>query len=231
MVKNHIWRLTAPTTWAIQRKASPRWVTKPSPGPHSIELCLPLSLLIKEYLKYCATTREAKKIINGKEVLVNNKIVLDHAYPIGIFDIVEFTKLKKTFTLLLDKKGKLFAKEMQSTTLKLCNIIGKKILRGKKIQINLRDSRNILVDKDEYAVGDSLVIDLKDNSIKKHLALKEGALIFLINGAHIGSVGRLSSIINKSNLEKAKIIFKDKEGNSFETLKEYAIVIDKELIV
>jgi small subunit ribosomal protein S4e len=231
MVKNHIWRLTAPKTWSIQRKSSPRWVTKPSPGPHQIELCLPLSLMITEYLHYAETTREARKILNNKEVLINNRVIVDRAFPVGIFDIVEFPKLKKTFTLLLDKKGKLTVKEMPSTTLKICTVIGKKILKGNKIQINLRDSRNIIVAKDEYTVGDSVIIDLKDNLIKKHLKLKEGAIIYLINGAHIGCVGKLSSIINKSNLEKAKIILEDKEGNSFETLKEYAVVVEKESII
>ena len=231
MVKNHIARLTAPTTWAIQRKASPRWVTKPSPGTHKTELSLPLCLIIKEFLNYSKTTREARKIINGKEVLLNNSSVTDYRFPVGLFDIVTFPKLKKSYTLLLNEKGKLFLKDIPTTTLKLCRIIGKTLLKGKKIQLNLSDSRNILIKKDTYKVGDSVIIELKDNSIKKHLKLDKGAIIYLIKGSHIGSVGKLEVIDEAKGVENSKIKFKNKEGKSVETLKDYAIVVEKESII
>ena len=58
----HLTRHAAPAFWPILRKEW-RWAVKPSPGPHSIERCLPLLIIVRDILGYAKTAREARKII------------------------------------------------------------------------------------------------------------------------------------------------------------------------
>jgi len=93
---------------------------------------------------------------------------------------------------------------------KISKIINKKILKGKKIQLNLGDGRNFLSDI-KCSVNDSVLIDLKKRKIEKCLPLKEKAEILVFAGKHSGKKGK----INKMDLKKktAELLFKDGKIN------------------
>ena len=42
-------RMAVPKSWPIERKIS-RWIMRPICGPHAIENCLPLGVILKEIL-------------------------------------------------------------------------------------------------------------------------------------------------------------------------------------
>ena len=107
---------------------------------------------------------------------------------------------------------------------RFAKIVNKTIVKGKKVQLNLHDSSNLLVDKDIYATGDTLIIE--KNKVKKHLKFEKGATIYLIGGKHKGATASLEDIHLSNNMQKQRIIFKLGKEN-FETLKEFAFVIDK----
>ncbi|MEK6839814.1 MAG: 30S ribosomal protein S4e, partial [Nanoarchaeota archaeon] len=107
---------------------------------------------------------------------------------------------------------------------KSCKIIGKHTLRKKKIQINLYDGKNIVVDKDSYKVGDTVIV--AEGKIKRHIKLEKGSLIYLTGGKHIGKVGKLIDITKFKGMENDRIIMETKEGK-IETLKDYVFVIEK----
>jgi small subunit ribosomal protein S4e len=219
MVKNHLKKLAAPKTWNIRRKST-TFITKPSPGPHSLQNGLPLSVFLKYNLDYAKTTKDVKKILNTNEVKVDGVSRKDIRFPIGIFDTLEFTEIKESYRLVLTKKGKIGfvnIKKDESSS-KPCKIIGKTAVK-RKIQLNLYDGKNILVNEGEYKVGDTLLISVPDHKITKHLKLEKKATIFLIGGRHIGSIGHVEDIIQN------KIIYKDENGNMIETLKKYAYVV------
>jgi len=67
--KRHLRRIAAPKTWPIPRKGT-YWIAKPIPGPHKMELSMPLALWIRDYLKLGKTMREVKYILNEGKVLV-----------------------------------------------------------------------------------------------------------------------------------------------------------------
>ena len=70
MVKNHLSRLASPKTWGIAKKGR-KWVARPSPGPHALNKCLTVNILLKEKLNYAKTTKEVKKILHDKSLLVD----------------------------------------------------------------------------------------------------------------------------------------------------------------
>lgn len=219
MGKNHLKRLAAPKTWDIKRKGI-KFVTKPSPGPHSLEEGIPFSVLLRDILKNADTLREIKKILHMNEIKIDGKIRKDFRYPIGLFDTIEFKNINEYFRVILSRKGKieLVKIKKEEVQLKPCKIIGKTTVNG-KLQLNLYDGKNILVHNSTYKVGDTLLLELPEQKISKHLKLDKKSIIFLTGGKHIGEIG------NVEDIAESKIIYKDKEGNLIETSKKYAFVV------
>ena len=221
MVKKHMKSLAAPKTWPIRRKNT-TFVIRPSPGPHKFEFSVPLGFVLKNMLVHANSSREAKKMLINKSFLVNEVRRRDLKFQIGIFDTLSIEETKSFFRLILNKMGKLSLVRINDdeSKSKPCKIIGKTSIKGGKFQLNLYDGRNILINKDGYKVGDTLIISLPDNSIKAHLKLEKKSKIFLTGGKHIGEFGVIEDI--SSN----KIIYKNKNGESVETLKRHAFVVD-----
>lgn len=229
MAKRHLFSLNAPKNWPIERKKY-TWITRPSPGPHKLEKCLPLNLLIKHLLKYSRTARETRTILNSGEILVDNKIRKDQKFPIGIMDTIHVKKTKENFRLIVNQDNKYELKKITEAESKLkpCRIINKKTLKKGKVQLNLFDGRNILVDKDIYKVGDTVIFDLEKNKIVDHLKLDKGAMVYILDGKYIGHIGKVNDIVNETGFKANKILFSvNKE--KYETLKDYAFVIPEEL--
>ena len=77
------------------------------------------------------------------------------------------------------------------------------------MQVNFYNGNNMLVDKNEYKVGDTLVLSLKDKNIVKHLKMEEGATVYLTKGKHVGSIGVLKKVLksdknSRNNFAKIK---------------------------
>jgi small subunit ribosomal protein S4e len=225
MVKKHLFSLNAPLNWPIKRKEH-KWVTRPNPGPHQLKKSLPLGLLITGLLKYATTSREVKKILKDGVVIINNRVIKDKRFPVGILDNIEIKN--EYFRLIINPENKYQLKKInkEESKLKLCKIINKKILKKGIIQLNLYDGRNILVEKDQYKTGDTIIIDLEKNKIVSHLKLEKNSLVYLIGGKYAGTMGKVESISERKGLQLAKLILKLDKKN-IETLKDYAFVIDE----
>lgn len=171
------------------------------------------------------TTREVKKILQQNLIHVDGTPRKNFHFPVGIMDVVTIPSLNQAHIVLYSEKGKFILKKLEAHTKeKCCKIIGKHILRKKRVQINLNDGRNILVDKDSYKVGDTVI--MADSKIKRHVKLEKGALVYLTGGKHIGAVGKLVDIKKFKGMENDRIIMETKEG-AIETLKDYAFVIER----
>lgn len=219
MGKDHFKRLAAPKTWQIMRKES-KFITKPVPGPHSLEVGIPLSALLKEFLNYDASMREIKKILNFNDIKIDGKIVKNSRFPIGIFDLIEISNINTYLRVILNRKGKIELVKInkEEASLKPCKIIGKTMVKG-KLQLNLYDGKNILVDDNSYKVGDTVLLSLPEQKITKHLKLSKKSTIALTGGKHIGELGIVEDIIED------KIIYKNMNGDLVETSKKYAFVV------
>lgn len=219
--EKHISRLAMPKTWQTEKKGM-KWITRPLPGPHPIKLGLPLNIVFRDILKYSKTNREVKNILNNQEIFVDGVRRKDPRFIIGLMDTLSIPKIENYFRVLLNKKNKLtlFPIKVAESAIKPCKIIGKKSLK-KKIQLNLYDGKNILVEKTDYKVGDTLLIELPSQKIKDHFPLKKGAQIYLTGGKHTGEVG----IIEDISVDKIKY---KRDKSVFETAKDYAFVIGKE---
>ena len=228
MVNNHLCRNLAPKAWPISIKET-KWTIKPSSGPHAIQECIPVGLLLRNTLKLIKTARETRNILQRKLVKVNNKIVHDQKSPLGLFDIIEIEN-EKPRRLLLDENNKFILVEAKHPNIKPSKVIGKRIMKNKKIQINFSDGKNLILDKDNYSVNDTVLFDLKTNKPLKTLKFEKNAKVYLTGGKHKGLTGTLEETkIQSSKTKFDKISFKH-EKKLYETQKDYAFVIDEEII-
>jgi len=209
-------RLNMPKTWHIKRKGI-KFITRPNPG-RRFDLAMPVNLIIKDMLKYAKTNKEVRAILQTKNVLVDGKRKKDVKLPVGLFDSIDIEN--NYFRVIINKKGKIevIKTSKDDAGIKPCKIIGKTKVKG-KTQLNLYDGKNILVEKDTYKVGDTLIISLPKQDIKKHIKFEKNALVYLIGGKYIGEVGKIE------NITQDKITCKIDSGSTAETAKKYAFVI------
>lgn len=225
---SHLKTLNAPKIWPVKRKSS-RFVAKARPGPHPISRGITLNLLLKEVLNYAKTTREVKKILNEKQVIVDKIIRKDHKFPVGIMDVIDVPKMNQHYRLLINEKNKLVANEIkkENSSLKPLKITGKRMLKKNKTQINFFDGKSMIIDGSNYKVGDTLIYNLEKKKIESHLKLGKKSKVYIIEGKYQGRMGEIEDI--KKETKDDRIVIKDKQG-SFETLKKYAFVIDENVI-
>ena len=222
--EKHLSRLASSKRWNIKKKGI-KWVAKPLPGPHNIKNGIHLLSVFRDMLNYAQTAKEVKKILTNQEIYVDGKRRKNHRFIVGLMDVLFIPKTKEAFRILLTNKGKLTLMPIdeKESSFKLSKIIGKRHIK-KKIQLNLFDGKNILVDKADYKVGDTLMIDVPSLKIKDSFAFTKGNCIYLTGGKHIGTSGILEEI-----KEKTITIKRNKE--LIKTSKNHAFVVGKEKLV
>jgi len=219
---SHLKRIAAPKHWEIARKAG-TFLARPNPGMHSYDYGIPLVYVIRDKLSLATTRKEVRDILNHQDVLVDGKKRKDHKFNIGFMDVLSFPKIKKSFRVVINTRGKLDVVEIKEkeANQKVVRVKGKTMVKG-KLQLNLSDGRNVLADKDTYKTNDGIVIELPSQKIIAHLPFAKGAAIFLTGGRHIGKQAVVESIDGNN------LVIKTTDGEMYETKKKHAYVIGKE---
>lgn len=89
-------------------KLGGKYATRAGTGPHKRNESIPLTILLRNRLRYALTGKEVMSIVKDKEGLikVDGKIRRDPKYPLGIMDVVTIEKTGEFFRLLYDVKGR-----------------------------------------------------------------------------------------------------------------------------
>jgi len=185
----HIKKSQMPTSWPVPRKGKKkRYVAVPS---HATGKGISLLFLLRDVLKIADSRKEARYMTLNGMVKVNNTIRKDENFPVQVFDVLNLEKAKLNYKLeIVNKKFKLVEISAKEAETKIVKIAGKKIIDKTRIQMNLDDGQNILT-KEKFSVGDSAVLNTKDNNVTKVLPLKGGAKVEIIAGKHAGEKGEL----------------------------------------
>jgi len=218
--EKHLSRLAVPKTWKVKKKGI-KWIMRPLPGSHKMDRGISLNFVFTHLLNYARTNKEVKYILNNQEVFVDGIRRKNPGFSIGIMDVLTIPKLDQYFRVLLTEKGKinLISIEEKEANVKLCRIKNKTPVK-KKIQLNLGDGRNILVEKDEYKARDTILIEVPSQKIKELLKLEKGNLVYLTRGKHVGEIGIVEDV------KKDKIVYK-RDKKLFETDINFAFVVGK----
>lgn len=226
--RKHLKRFKSPVHWPIHPKEY-KWSVKPSPGPHAIENSLPLMIIVRDILKIADNAREARKIINSGDVLVDGRPRKNYKFPVGFMDVVSIPRTGDVYRVLPDERGRLVLHpiDKENAGFKLCKIVNKTTIKGGRTQLNLHDGRNYLSDE-EFRVGDVVKLSIPEQEILERIPFEKDSLGLVTGGRHTGEIGRIKKInITRSSMPNTAVI-ETGAGKTFLTLKDYVFVIGKD---
>lgn len=229
-------RKPAPRFWPIHRKDLP-WVLKPSSGPHSLQNCLSLTLILRDILEVTETRKEAQTLLHQGKVLVDGKVMHKDDFPVGLMDVVSMPDADKYYRIMPGHKG-LFLSPISKdeTALKLVRIDDKMTVTG-DIQLNLHDGSNVLIKvadpknpkEDIYNTLDILKLKIPSKEIAGCLLLKEGNYAVITGGKNIGVRGKIVEI-EKTEAKKRKnalVVVEDEKGGRFQTILDFVFSLSE----
>lgn len=196
---SHQKRQKIPKEWPVPRKGT-KFIVKPLENKG-----IPILVLLRDMLKIVRSRKEIKKAIHNKNILINNRKVKDEKAGLTFFDTLTLIPSKKNYKITLNEKGKFDIEEIneKEANFKVAKVINKKILKGKKIQLNLLDGRNFITNL-KCKIGDSVLINFKDKKIEKCLPLEEKTKIMVFAGKHAGETGEIIKLKNERKMASIK---------------------------
>ena len=217
-MKRHMKRQVVPKNWPVNRKGT-TFVVK---ATSNLRTGIPVLVAMRDILKVANSRKEVKRAIYEKHLSLNNKPIKEERQAVVLFDVLKISPTKKQYKLILTEKGKFTLMEIpeKESLSKVSKVVNKKILKGKKSQLNLSDGRNYLSEI-KCNTNDSVIIDFKENKIKECLPLREKAKVFIFAGKHSGKTGT----IEKLKLERKMASIKT-EQNKLNVLIKQLIVIE-----
>lgn len=212
----HIKRQSAPRNWPIERKGT-KFVVTPMGG---VKEGIPVLMLVRDILGLASNKKEVKKAAKNGKILLNQKKIIDTRNTAKLFDIISFPEANKYYKVTLTENGKFSLEEIskKDSEHKVTRINNKKLLKGKKQQINLHDGKNILQET-KCKTGDSVLLNLKTNKIEKTFELKKGSEVIVFAGKHSGKKGKVKDIE-----EENQIVNIDTENDNINALIKQVMV-------
>jgi len=153
--------MAAPSHWMLS-KLGGIYATRPAAGPHKRRESIPLTILLRNRLRYALSRQEAMKIVKDKEGLikVDNKIRRDPRFPLGIMDVVGIEKTGENFRILYDTKGRYQAHKIDAkeASFKLCSVKRKAMGENKVPYIVTHDGRTIRYPHPDIKTQDTIKV-------------------------------------------------------------------------
>ncbi|MFB6159897.1 MAG: 30S ribosomal protein S4e [Haloferacaceae archaeon] len=228
----HQKRLSVPKSWPVERKEE-TWTVKADAGPHG-EAGVPLLVVLRDVLGYVDSRKEARYALNQGTVLVNGDAVSDEGRPIGMFDILAFAERDEYYRVFPDEGGRLALTPISADAAesRLGKVVGKRQVAGGDFQLTLHDGATLRVDGEtaaDYSPGDSLVVDNETKEVVVHFPFEEGAMVTAVDGAHAGEIGTVEKhvVTPGSGANSVQVSQDDFDGDGFETIADYVVVIDE----
>jgi len=232
-------RLSAPKHWMLG-KLGGTWAPRPSTGPHKMRECLPLTLVLRNRLRYALTRREVLIITMRRQVQVDHKVRTDINYPAGFQDVISLPKTNEQFRLLYDTKGRFVLHRIrdEEAAYKLCRV--QKFSKAKKSAIGrnpflhgqagtvpyliTHDGRTIRFADPAVKANDTIKLDIKSGKQVGHLKFEVGQLAMVTRGANVGRVGVIGAI-EKHPGSFDIVHLRDRRNNVFATRIQNVFVI------
>ncbi len=223
-------RKPAPDFWPIHKKEF-TWVVKPASGPHSLENCLSLTLVLRDVLGVAKTKKEAGMILSEGKVIVDGKVRRKADFPVGIMDVVSLPDLNKFYRVMPSNKGLSLVPISQNEAGFKLTRVEDKTLVSEGVQIALHDGSILLVKVADpknpveaaYETFDVLKLSLPDKEVSDVLKVKVGNLAVITGGKNIGKIGRIVEI-EKTEAKKrrqALAVIEDANGAKYQTILDF----------
>jgi len=227
-------RKPAPRFWPIHRKELP-WIVKPSSGSHSLQNCLPLTLVLRDILGVAQTRKEGKLILAQGKVQVDGKVRKKDDFPVGLMDVISMPDANKYYRVMPSHKGLILSPiSKEEANFKLARVEDKTTVKN-GMQIALHDGSNLLIKVADpkkpaevtYDTFDILKITYPEKQVTLKLKTKEGNLAVITGGKNIGKQGKIVEI-EKTEAKKrrqALVVIEDANGVRYQTILDFIFSI------
>ncbi|KAF7983347.1 hypothetical protein HWV62_22315 [Athelia sp. TMB] len=172
-------------------KLSGTYAPRPSPGPHKLRECLPLTIFLRNRLKYALTGREVTAIVKQRLIKVDGKVRTDETYPAGFQDVITIDKSGEHFRLLYDVKGRFAIHRItpEEANYKLLKV--RKVAVGSKgvPHIVTHDGRTIRYPDPAIKTNDTVKFDFEQNKITEFVHFDTGNIVMITGGRNMGRAG------------------------------------------
>jgi len=227
-------RKPAPKYWPIHRKESP-WVVKPASGPHSLQTCLPMTLVLRDVLGVAGTRKEGKLILSEGNIQVNGIVRKKDDFPIGLMDVISMPDSNQYYRVVPSHKGlTLFSISKEDAKYKFARVEDKTAITG-GVQVALHDGTNMLIKVADpknpvevpYRTFDILKINVATGEVAEKLCTKEGNTALITGGKNIGVQGKIVEI-EKTEAKKrrqALVVIENDQGVRCQTILDFIFSI------
>jgi small subunit ribosomal protein S4e len=223
-------RKPAPKYWPIHRKESP-WVVKPVSGPHSLQKCLPMTLVLRDVLSVAGTRKEGKLILSEGRVQVNGIVRKKDDFPVGLMDVISMPDSNQYYRIVPSHKGLVLSSINKEDAKYKFARVENKTATTVGIQIALHDGTNMLIKVADpknpvevtYETFDILKINLIDGQVAEKIKTKEGNIAVITGGKNIGVQGKIVEI-EKTETKKrrqALVVIEDNQGTRCQTILDF----------
>ncbi|KAJ2933158.1 hypothetical protein H1R20_g3938, partial [Candolleomyces eurysporus] len=188
--KKHLKRLAAPSSWMLD-KLGGTYAPRPSPGPHKLRESLPLTVFLRNRLKYALTAREVTAIVQQRLIKIDGKVRTDPTYPAGFMDVISIEKSGEHFRLLYDVKGRFTIHRITPEE------AAYKLLKVRRVAVGARgvphvvthDGRTIRYPDPAIKVNDTVKFELETGKITDFVKFDTGNIVVVTGGRNMGRVG------------------------------------------
>jgi small subunit ribosomal protein S4e len=213
-----------PRTVQVSKK-NDYWTVRTKAGPHTRETSIALGLVVRNFTGIASKMKEAKHILNSGEIKVNGVIRTSHQFAIGLFDAIAVEKQKLFYRVLLDTKGRVVLKQVEAELKHKISRVTNKVMSPKGVQLTTDDGKTYY--GVEAKVGDSLKVSLTSGKVESVLPLKEGAVVYMIKGAHCSQTAKITGIV-EGTIRRNRLVKLSNGKEEFETTADNVYVVGKD---
>ena len=151
-----------------------------------IDSAVPLVIAVRDMLHLAKTAQEVREMIKQKALKINGRVVVSLNESLQLFHILH---ADKDYELVLSSSGKFMFHEHKKKG-RLTKVISRRLVKGKKLQLNLHDGTNS-IGKADIKIGDSLYLD-QANKVISHVSLTKGSQVLIMTGSYTGQEGKIT---------------------------------------
>jgi small subunit ribosomal protein S4e len=193
------------------------FVVSPRTGPHPKHRSIPLLVAVRDILGYAEDGATGKKLIKAGKFLVDQRVVKDHRFPLGLMDVLSVPDYGEHYRVLM-KPGKgvsLFKITAEEAGFKVCQVLRKNHVKGGGLALGLHDGRTILYRGERveegrsHSVLDSVKIALPSQEVIEWIPLEVNTYGYIHSGGRAGLHGKIFRI-------RRDVVFPDKPTGTIE---------------
>lgn len=162
-------------------------------------------------------------------MVVDGRVRRSPKFPTGLMDVVQLPALNRNYRVLLDRRGRLTLRKIDQaeTSSKLCRVVRKGIVRGKRVQLSFHDAKTLIGDFDEFKPGDGVKLALPELKILERFPFEKGATALITGGKNVGKVGTITDVKLVEGAQP-NIVTLEADGETFQAPEHYVFVVGKE---